>query len=120
MNDTPTSNRLQHIVLLSFPSEISAEEEAELFGFVHSWPSEIATMSECRIGRDLTGERSRGYQYLLYLVFPSAEVLAEYVAHPVHQRLVRFLNERECQRLAFDYYLDATTDAMLTAGEALE
>ncbi len=54
---------LQHVVLLSFPTDLSDAEDAQLCATVHSWPREMATMSEAR------------------------------------------------QRLAFDYYVDATTDA---------
>lgn len=111
--------RLQHIVLFSFPDELSPAEDAELRAMVRSWPREIATMSEARIGTDLTGARTRGYQYLLYTVFPDADTLADYVAHPVHQQLVRFLDDRQCQRLAFDYYLDEKTDAFALAAEPL-
>lgn len=106
MTDAPGS-RLQHVVLFSFPSDLSASEDAEMRALVASFPAEIGTMTECRIGSDLTGERTRGYQYLLFTMFPSAEALAEYVAHPVHQQLLRFLDERSCTRLAFDYYVPA-------------
>jgi hypothetical protein len=111
VSDPASPTRLQHVVLMSFPDELTDEEDAELRAMVLSWPREIGTMSEARIGTDLTGTRTRGYQYLLHMIFPDAETLAGYVAHPVHQELVRFLDERSCQRLAFDYYLDETTDA---------
>jgi hypothetical protein len=103
-------SRLQHVVLFKFPVPLTAHEDAELRSMVASWPEEIGTMSECRFGGDLSGERTRGYHYLLSTVFPSAEVLAEYVAHPVHQELVAWLDARQCERLAFDYYLDEATD----------
>lgn len=103
---SPTKH-LQHVVLMSFPTDLSESDDAELRAMVASWPAEIGTMSAVRIGRDLTGERTRGYQYLLYTVFPDAATLAEYVAHPVHQTLVRWLDARQSQRLAFDYYIDA-------------
>ena len=104
MSSPPQS--LQHIVLMSFPTDLSEAEDADLRAMVASWPTEIGTMSAARIGRDLTGERSRGYQYLLYTVFPDEQALADYVAHPVHQKLVRWLDERNCERLAFDYHID--------------
>ncbi len=103
-------SRLQHVVLFKFPVPLTAHEDAELRSMVASWPEEIGTMSECRFGGDLSGERTRGYHYLLSTVFPSAQVLAEYVAHPVHQELVAWLDARQCERLAFDYYLDEATD----------
>lgn len=93
---------------MSFPTDLSEAEDAALRAMVGSWPTEIGTMSAARVGRDLTGERSRGYQYLLYTVFPDERTLTEYVAHPVHQQLVRWLDERQCQRLAFDCFIDAS------------
>jgi hypothetical protein len=107
--DASAAPSLQHIVLMKFPSALSADEDATLRSMVASWPEKIGTMTELRLGGDLTGERARGYQYLLVTVFPDAETLAEYVAHPVHQELVTFLDDHECERLAFDYYLDNAT-----------
>ncbi|MBA2559450.1 MAG: Dabb family protein [Propionibacteriales bacterium] len=109
MSDT-TQTRLQHVVLFSFPEPLSEADDAEFRAMIASWPDKIGTMSECRVGSDLTGARTRGYQYLLYTVFPDTEVLADYVAHPVHQEMIAFLDARECTRLGFDYYLDDTTD----------
>jgi hypothetical protein len=100
---------LQHIVLMKFPTGLSADEDATLRSMVASWPEEIGTMTELRFGGDLTGDRSQGYQYLLVTVFRDADTLAAYVAHPVHQELVAFLNAHDCERLAFDYYLDDAT-----------
>jgi Stress responsive A/B Barrel Domain len=102
--------RLQHVVLMSFPEALSPGEDEQLRAMVASWPQKIATMSECRVGSDLTGARTRGYQYLLHTVFPDADALAAYIEHPAHQELVAFLDDRDCTRLAFDYYLDASTD----------
>lgn len=100
---------LQHVVLMKFPTDLDPTEDGQLRGMVASWPTEIGTMGAVRIGRDLTGERTRGYQYLLYMEFPDTQTLAEYVAHPVHQKLVRWLDKRDCTRLAFDYYIDDLT-----------
>jgi hypothetical protein len=103
------STSLQHVVLMKFPTAPSAEDDAALRAMVAGWPDSIGTMTELRFGGDLTGERSGGYQYLLLTVFPDADTLAAYTAHPVHQELIRFLDERGCERLAFDYYLDDAT-----------
>jgi hypothetical protein len=100
---------LQHVVLIKFPTEPSAADDARVREMVASWPREIGTMTELRFGRDLTGERAGGFHYLLLTVFADAETLAAYNAHPVHQELVRFLDERGCERLAFDYHLDDST-----------
>lgn len=111
MIETSRAPRLQHVVLISFPDEVTEELGSELCAMVFACGRQIRPMDECRIGADLTGERTRGYDFLLYTIFPDADALAAYVAHPVHQTLVRWLDAHECQRLAFDYYLDASTDA---------
>lgn len=103
---------VQHIVLFSFPRELSAEEAADMRAMVASWPKEIGLMTRCRFGTDLTGARTRGYPYLLHTEFPSMEVLKEYQAHPVHQQFLAWIVERDCTPLAFDYYLDGQTVLM--------
>jgi hypothetical protein len=103
---------LQHIVLFSFPRELTREEAAQMRAMVASWPGEIGLMSKCRFGTDLTGARTRGYGYLLYTEFADVAALDEYRAHPVHQRFFGWLMERDCTPLAFDFHLDGTTVLM--------
>jgi hypothetical protein len=100
---------LQHIVLFSFPEELSPDDARDMRDQVASWATEIGTMSALRFGTDLTGERTRGYQYLLYTEFADEDELNEYKAHPVHQRFFAWVRERSCTPLAFDYYLNETT-----------
>ena len=94
---------LQHIVLFSFPRELSEDEAEEMRAMVASWPGEIGLMTKCRFGTDLTGARTRGYNYLLYTEFPDVATMNEYRAHPVHLRFLDWLVERDCTPLAFDY-----------------
>jgi len=103
---------LQHIVLFSFPRELSDAEVAQMREMVESWPKEIGLMTKCRLGTDLTGARNRGYGYLLYTEFPDIEAMNEYRAHPVHIRFIDWLVERDCTPLAFDYLLDEHTVLM--------
>jgi hypothetical protein len=103
---------LQHIVLFSFPRELSEDEAAQMRAMVASWPGEIGLMTKCRFGTDLTGARTRGYGYLLYTEFPDMATMKEYRAHPVHMRFLAWLNEHDCTPLAFDYDLDGTTVLM--------
>ena len=100
---------LQHIVLFSFPRDLSADEEAQMRDMVASWPKEIGLMTKCRFGTDITGARTRGYGYLLYTEFPDMETMTRYRDHPVHQRFFDWIMERDCTPLAFDYYLDERT-----------
>jgi hypothetical protein len=108
---------LQHIVLFSFPRELSENEAAQMRDMIASWPREIGRMTKCRFGTDLTGARTRGYGYLLYTEFPDVAALNDYRAHPVHQRFLQWITERECMPLAFDYYLDEHTVLMAEAPE---
>jgi hypothetical protein len=103
---------LQHIVLFSFPRPLTEPEAATMRAMVASWPSEIGLMSKCRFGTDLTGERNRGYAYLLYMEFPDTETLRRYQDHPVHVAFRNWIMERDCTPLAFDYYLDEGTVLM--------
>lgn len=100
---------LQHVVLLKFAPALTAAEDAEMRAMVSRWPDVIGLMDELRFGGDLTGERARGYQYLLVIVFADADTMAAYVAHPIHQEFVAWLDAHGCERLAFDYYLDEST-----------
>lgn len=100
---------LQHIVLFSFPQPLTAEEAGQMRAMVASWPAEIGLMSKCRFGTDITGARTRGYDYLLCTEFPDMETMGRYREHPVHQQFLAWITERECTPLAFDYYLDEKT-----------
>jgi hypothetical protein len=103
---------VQHIVLFSFPRELSAAEAAQMRAMVASWPKEIGLMTKCRFGTDLTGARTRGYPYLLYTEFSDVDALNAYRAHPVHVQFLDWLTERDCTPLAFDYQLDDQTVLM--------
>lgn len=107
---------LQHVVLFSFPRDLSADEAAQMRGMVASWPSEIGLMTRCRLGTDLTGARTRGYAYLLYTEFPDVATMNAYRAHPAHVKFTEWLAERDCTPLAFDYELDDQTVLMPEPG----
>ncbi|GAC1341258.1 MAG: hypothetical protein NVSMB29_11470 [Candidatus Dormibacteria bacterium] len=103
---------LQHVVLFSFPQELSAEDAAGMRAQVASWPSEIGGMTRLRFGRDLTGARTNGYSRLLYMEFAGTTELKQYQQHPVHQAFQQWLRERNATPLAFDYFLDDDTVLM--------
>ena len=100
---------LQHIVLFSFPEPLTEADAATMREMIETWPSKIGGMSKVRFGTDLTGARTRGYQYLLYMDFPSTDELVRYQQHPVHQDFLAWISARDCTPLAFDYYLDSDT-----------
>jgi hypothetical protein len=103
---------VQHIVLFSFPRELTEAEAGQMLDMVASWPAQIGLMTKCRLGTDLTGARNRGYSQLLYAEFPDLESMKAYQEHPVHLRFVDWLKELECTPLAFDYHLDDETVLM--------
>jgi hypothetical protein len=107
----PDTSRLQHVVLMHFPVGLDQAADAELRRIVLALPSEIDELLACRFGSALDESRARGYQYLLFTEVADSASLATYIAHPAHQALGRWLDERECERLGFDYYLDTSTDA---------
>ena len=103
---------LQHIVLFSFPADLSEGEAAQMRDMVSSWPTQIGLMTRCRLGTDLTGARNRGFGYLLYTEFPDVQSMHSYRAHPVHVEFMNWLAARACTPLAFDYVLDEQTVLM--------
>jgi hypothetical protein len=107
---------LQHIVLFSFPNELSEADDADMRRQVEAWPAEVGGMTAIRLGRSFNEERTRGYQYLLYTEFPDQAALVAYQQHPVHQQFLRWVLDRDCTPLAFDYDLDDATVIMGSPG----
>jgi hypothetical protein len=105
---------LQHIVLFSFPAEPSAEDAADMRNHILGWRGVIPNIRTIRFGRDITGARTRGYQYLLYMEFDDEDDLRAYQQHPVHQRFLQWVIDHNCTPLAFDYHLTDDT-VLLTA-----
>ncbi len=100
---------LQHVVLFSFAQELSDDDYTQMRAQVASWPAEIGGMTRLRFGADLTGARTRGYTRLLHMEFEGEEQLRRYQQHPVHQAFHRWVTERQCTPLAFDYHIDEQT-----------
>jgi len=100
---------LQHIVLFSFPDELSNEDWADMRRQVRAWPEEIGGIDRIRIGPSINTERTRGYQYLLYMELADVDALVRYQQHPVHKQFLQWVLDRDCTPLAFDYYLDEET-----------
>jgi hypothetical protein len=103
---------LQHVVLFKFPRELTPDQDAQLRAMVASWPAKIGRMTRLRLGSDLTGARNRGYSLLLFTEFPDFDTMTAYQKDPVHLEFLKFVSELDCEPLAFDYDLDATTVLM--------
>jgi Stress responsive A/B Barrel Domain len=100
---------LQHVVLFNFPGGLGDADWADMRRQVSSWPEQIGGIDALRLGPPMYDERTRGHQYLLYLEVADEAALTTYQQHPVHQAFVRWLKERDCATLAFDYLLDDDT-----------
>jgi hypothetical protein len=96
---------LQHVVLFAFPEDLDEAGAADMRGQVQAWPEAIGGINVLRFGTDLTGARTRGHQYLLYMEFDDETALRAYQQHPVHQRFLAWILDRDCTPLAFDYEL---------------
>jgi Stress responsive A/B Barrel Domain len=105
---------IQHVVLFTFPEELTPDEEREMADRIRGWPDEIGGFTELRFGRDITGARTRGYQYLLFTQFPNERTMKDYLVHPVHRAFADWVHERGSQEIAFDYLLTPAT--MFVAG----
>jgi hypothetical protein len=100
---------LQHVVLFKFPEDTGQELLDELRDRVMAWPNVLPGIEVLRLGADLTGERTRGHQLLLYMEFDSQETLVAYQTHPHHQAFLHWVLDHHCEPLAFDYVLDEST-----------
>jgi hypothetical protein len=100
---------LQHIVLFKYPEGSEPVLLDELRERVRAWPDLIPGIEVLRLGADLTGERTRGHQLLLYMEFESRETLVAYQTHPHHQEFLKWVLDHDCLPLAFDYVLDDST-----------
>ena len=63
-------------------------------------------MTKCRFGTDLTGERNRGYEYLLYTEFPDTTRSGTTTTIPCTGASATGSRSATASPLAFDYYLD--------------
>jgi Stress responsive A/B Barrel Domain len=100
---------LQHVVLFSFPQDLSDGDWADMQRQVRSWPTEIGGIDTIRLGTSLNTERTRGYQYLLFMEVADVDALVRYQQHPVHKQFLQWVLDRDCTPLAFDYYLNEKT-----------
>jgi Stress responsive A/B Barrel Domain len=100
---------IQHVLLMKFSEPLDQISESELREHVRSWPRLIGEMTALRIGPSFTPERTRGYQYLMYMEFPDEASLRRYQDHPAHKAFVAWASALGSDPLAFDYYLDDAT-----------
>jgi heme-degrading monooxygenase HmoA len=100
---------LQHIVLFAFAAELDDQDAAEMRAQIEDWPDRIGGFEAIRFGRDITGARTRGHQYLLYTEFQDEPALVAYQQHPLHQHFLKWVLDHDCTPLAFDFELNQDT-----------
>ena len=108
---------IQHVVLMKFPIDLSAEDEQWARDQITSWPARIGGFRQLRFGSDLTGERNRGNQYLLFEEFDDHEALQSYLVHPVHKEFQAWVVARKVEVTAFDYFVDEETDVSVSVSQ---
>lgn len=97
-------SRVQHIVLLKFPRDLTDAEVTWINQLLSRWPEEIGGIDSQQWGFDSSG-RSRGYQWALVMEFASAEAEAHYHPHPLHQEFAQWVAHVGGEVLAFDFPL---------------
>jgi hypothetical protein len=100
---------LQHVVLFAFAEDLDDAGAAQMRAQIEAWPESIGQIRTIRFGTDITGARTRGHQYLLYMEFDDETALHAYQRHPVHQRFLAWVLDHGCTPLAFDYELTPHT-----------
>lgn len=98
------SERVQHVVLFKFPSELSAEDEREMYAQVRAWPETIEGFTGLRIGKDVGG-RNGGYSYLLLTEFADEERHQAYYSQPAHVAFSEWVAARNVEVIRVDYPL---------------
>src|SRR3954451_2371781 len=97
---------LQHVVLFSFPTDLSAEDWADMQAQVRSWPDEIGGIDTIRLRAAVNNQRPRGYQSLLFMEVADLHALVRYQKHPVPQKFLQWVIDHDCKPLSFDYSPD--------------
>jgi stress responsive alpha/beta barrel protein len=95
----------QHVVLFRFPEELSEDEQRDMASQVRAWAGEVPGLVGLRFGADVSG-RSGGWQYLLFTEFQDDDTHRAYYDHPLHQAFSKWVFDRNCEVVRFDYPLN--------------
>lgn len=98
------SDRAQHVVLFRFPTELTPEEEKEMFAQVQAWPESIDGFTGLRVGKDVSG-RSAGWTYLLLTEFESEDAHQAYYSQPAHVAFSQWVFAHNAEVARIDYAL---------------
>ena len=88
---------LQHIVLMKFKPEVSAEDIDALERALDDLPNRIVEIQTYEFGRDVL-HSARSWDFALVSGFANLESMQRYQGHPDHQAVVARLQEL-CQQI---------------------
>jgi hypothetical protein len=97
----------QHIALLRFPRDLTADELQWADRLIAGWPGLIPGIQTLSWGQDVSG-RSQGFQFGIVIRFESRDHAAAYQPHPRHQEFATWAAERGAEVLAFDFPIPAS------------
>lgn len=92
----------QHIALLRFPRDLTADEVVWANRIIAAWPSVIPGIQTLSWGQDVSG-RSLGFQFGIVIRFESPAHAANYQPHPRHQEFAAWAAQHGAEVLAFDF-----------------
>ena len=79
----------------------------------HGRPAEIGGIDAIRFGPSFNTERTRGYQHLLYMELADLDALVRYQKHPVHQKFLKWVLDRDCEPVSsYHHYCEADAHAI--------
>lgn len=102
------ADRAQHVVLFSFPRELTADEERHMSESVRTWPQTIDGITGLRFGKD-AGGRNKGYSYLLWTEFETEEAHQSYYSQPAHVAFGDWIKEHGADIIRVDYPVNDAT-----------
>ncbi|MEI8083248.1 MAG: Dabb family protein [Actinomycetes bacterium] len=89
---------LTHVVMFRFedPADVP-----EALGLLRALAEKVPAANTLRVGTDLNGQVA-AFDVLLVSEHDDELALQEYRQHPEHQRVLAWLEDHQCQRVAFD------------------
>ena len=97
-------HQIQHIVLLKFKTEVTAEKIAQLFGLLAELQHLIPGITYYAGGPNSSSEGlNQGYTHGFIMTFENEATRDAYLPHPEHERVKAALLECIDSVLAFDF-----------------
>lgn len=98
----PNGESYRRLVLLSFPGGTTSAEEDKVRELLGELKSSVGGLETVWFGRDVGG-RAGSYTHGIALGFRNKMALEEYLPHPTHLALGKFLRERQAEVLLLEF-----------------